>query len=113
MHLDKVLQSWNEGNDRIFRKVPHLVIAHAHKNERTAQAACTIALTYLELMAPFLGLGSCWAGYFFTASQEWPPILEVLQLPEGHRVYGAMMVGYPRYQYPRMPVRNEPRITWR
>jgi len=113
MHLDKVIQSWNEGTDRIFRNAPHLVIAHAHKDERTAQAASTIALTYLDLMAPALGLGSCWAGYLFTASQQWPPILEALDLPGEHCVFGAVMVGYSRYPYKRMPVRNEPRITWR
>jgi hypothetical protein len=26
--------------------------------------------------------------------------------------YGAMMVGYPKFKYPRMPARNEPRISW-
>jgi nitroreductase/NAD-dependent dihydropyrimidine dehydrogenase PreA subunit len=112
MHLDLVVRSWDEGTDRIFRGAPHLVIAHAHKENRAAQAACTIALTYLELMAPVVGLGACWSGYLFTASQQWPPILQALALPEEHQVFGAMMVGYSRYRYHRLPPRNKPRITW-
>jgi nitroreductase/NAD-dependent dihydropyrimidine dehydrogenase PreA subunit len=112
MHLDRVVKSWEDGAERIFRGAPHVTIAHADKDNRTAQAACTIALSYLELMAPALGLGTCWAGYFTGAALLWPPILETLALPKGHQVFGAMMVGYPLYTYHRLPTRNEPRITW-
>jgi nitroreductase/NAD-dependent dihydropyrimidine dehydrogenase PreA subunit len=113
MHLDRVVQSWEEGTERIFRGAPHVVIAHAHKDNRAAQTSCIIALTYFELMAPALGLGACWAGYFTSAALLWPPMLHALDLPAGHVVFGAMMVGYPRYQYHRLPPRNEPGITWR
>ena len=113
MHLDEVVRSWEKGTERILRGAPHVVIAHAHKDNRTAQAACTIAMTYLELMAPAMGLGACWAGYFTSAALLWPPMLQALDLPPGHQVFGAMMVGYPRHQYHRLPPRDEPRITWR
>jgi len=36
-----------------------------------------------------------------------------LALPEGHVPFGAMMVGRPKYRYQRLPLRNEPQITWR
>jgi nitroreductase len=74
---------------------------------------CTIALTYLELAAPSFGLGACWAGYFMAAARHWRPLQEALPLSEGHIVYGAMMVGYPRYRYYRLPLRNEAQVTWR
>ncbi len=113
MHLDRVIEGWEAGADRIFRSAPHLVITHAHQEIRTAQSSSTIALTYMELMAPVLGIGDCWAGYFMAASQFWPPMAQVLQLPEGHAVYGALMVGYPQFAYHRLPKRREPEITWR
>lgn len=113
MHLDKVVQSWEKGTERILRGAPHLIIAHAHRENPAGQTACIIALTYMELMAPALGLGSCWAGYFTRAAALWPPMKKALDLPEDQMVFGALMVGYPRYQYCRLPPRNPPRIRWR
>jgi nitroreductase/NAD-dependent dihydropyrimidine dehydrogenase PreA subunit len=113
LHLDRVIERWEAGQERIFRGAPHVIIAHGHQENRTAQTACTIALTYLELMAAPLGLGACWAGYFTAAAANWPPVMEALALPPGHAVFGAMMVGYPKYRYHRLPERNRPVITWK
>jgi nitroreductase/NAD-dependent dihydropyrimidine dehydrogenase PreA subunit len=113
MHLDKTLAYWEKGIDIIFRGAPVVIVAHAEQENPRAQTTCTITLTYLELAATGLGLGCCWAGYFMKAAEEYLPLLQALALPEGHRCYGAMMVGYPKYKYHRLPLRNEPEITWR
>ena len=113
LHMDRVVAAWQSGVDRICRGAPHVLVAHAPKDERTAPAACTIALTHLELAAPAFGLGACWAGYFNSAANFWPPMAAALDLPQGHVSFGAMMVGQPKYKYSRMPLRNEPRTTWR
>ncbi|MBW1696212.1 MAG: nitroreductase family protein [Deltaproteobacteria bacterium] len=112
MHLERVVASWEDGNERICRGAPHVIIAHAPKNLRPAMAACTIALAHLELAASAFGLGVCWAGYFNAASNLWPPMTAALKLPEGHASFGAMMIGYPKYKYHRIPLRNEPKISW-
>ena len=88
-------------------------VSNAPKDERTAPEACTIALAYLELAAPSFGLGACWAGYFNAAANFWPPMQDALDLPEEHISFGAMMVGYPKFEYQRLPLRNEARILWR
>ena len=113
LHMDRIVRAWERGIDRICRGAPHVVVAHAPKDERTAPAACTIALAYVELAAPSLGLGACWAGYFNAAAAMWPPMMTALDLPAGHAAFGAMMVGYPKYRYHRLPLRNDPPITWR
>ncbi len=112
MHLDRVVSAWEDGRDRICRNAPHLIVAHAHKEDRTAPAACTIALTYLELASVPLGFGACWAGYFNAAANFWPPLQKALKLPKDHIPFGAMMVGYPKFRYHRLPLRKEPRVTW-
>jgi len=89
------------------------LVTHAPKKEQSAPSACTLALSYFELAAPSLGLGACWAGFFYAASNVWPPMQQALALPEGHASFGAMMVGYPEYAYHRLPLRSEPLITWR
>ena len=113
LHMDRVVAGWEAGIDRICRGAPHVIVAHAPQDERTAPAGCTIALTYLELATLPFGLGACWAGYFNTAANSWPPMAEALDLPQGHVSFGAMMVGYPKFKYQRLPLRNEPRISWR
>jgi nitroreductase/NAD-dependent dihydropyrimidine dehydrogenase PreA subunit len=113
MHMDRVVDSWDKGIDRIMRGAPHLVVAHGLSTMRVSQPSCFIALTYLELAAPSLGLGTCWAGYFTAAANFYPPLQKVLALPQGHQTYGAAMIGYPKYAYQRMPSRNKPAIAWR
>jgi nitroreductase len=113
LHLDRVVEFWDQGVDRILRGAPHLVVAHGQIALAPAQTACIIALTYLDLSAPSFGLGTCWAGYFNAAANLYPPLGQELKLPKGHQCFGAMMVGYPKYQYHRLPLRKEPPITWR
>jgi nitroreductase len=113
MRMDRVVAAWERGQDRVLRGAPHLIVAHGPKALPSAQSACIIALTYLELAATALGLGACWAGYFNAAASFYGPMMEVLNLPEGHQSFGAMMVGHRKYDYHRLPLRNEARVVWR
>ncbi|MHB9027945.1 MAG: nitroreductase family protein [Candidatus Latescibacterota bacterium] len=111
--LDKLVDAWDAGTDVISRGAPALVFAYAPKSYGVAQVDCTSALAYLDLAAPSLGLGSCWAGFVMMATGNWPPLQEELALPEGYASFGAMMVGYPKYKYHRLPTRKAPEIVWR
>ena len=113
LHMERAIERWDGGEDVILRGAPALIIAHADKDNRMAPSTCTIALTYLELAATSMGLGSCWAGYFNAAAASFPPLQKALALPEGHQSFGAMMVGFPRFRYQRLPARKDPVITWR
>ncbi|MDD2851908.1 MAG: nitroreductase family protein [Desulfuromonadaceae bacterium] len=113
MHMDRTLARWEQGHDVILRGAPAVIIAHAAKSDRLAPSTCTIALTYLELAATSMGLGGCWAGYFNAAATTFPPMMAALALPEGHQCFGAMMAGFSKYQYKRLPPRKPPVITWR
>ena len=46
------------------------------------------------------------------AARQWQPVKEALVFPEGLAVFGAMMIGRPRYRYHRLPERNAARIVW-
>jgi len=113
LHLDTTLERWENGEDVILRGAPMVLLAYAEENSRMAPASCTIALSHLELAASAKGLGACWAGYFNAAANSYPPMQELLKLPEGHSSYGVMMVGYPQLSYARIPVRDSANIEWR
>lgn len=109
----RVVAAWDRGDERICRGAPHVIIAHGDKTWAYGVEDCTLALEYLELFAPSLGLGTCWGGFLYSTVNQYPPLFETLGLPADHRAYGAMMVGYPKFKYQRLPRRNPPRVTWR
>jgi nitroreductase/ferredoxin len=113
LRMDRILDAATRGEDRVLRGAPHLIVVHAPKDNRFAAVASATALAYLELAAPSLGLGTCWAGYLTSAVRAFPPLQEALRLPEGHEIHGAAMVGQPATGYFKMPLRQDPRITWR
>lgn len=113
MHFSALVAAWDLGVNVVSRGAPHLIITHAAKTDPSAGSSCRNALAYLELAAPSLGLGSCCCGYFDAAATFYPPLWKALELPKGHICQGSVMVGRPKYQYHRLPLRNPPPITWR
>jgi nitroreductase/NAD-dependent dihydropyrimidine dehydrogenase PreA subunit len=112
-HLEEIVQAWEAGHDLILRRAPAVIVTHAPTTDMGAPISSTIALTYLSLAATGMGLGTCWAGFFSRAAATFPPLQEALALPDDHKALGAMMVGYPKYRYKRLPVRKTPEIIWR
>jgi nitroreductase/Pyruvate/2-oxoacid:ferredoxin oxidoreductase delta subunit len=114
MHFDRIVANSDRGIDMILRGAPHVIVAHCDKQYGAlGPSACIIAATYLELAAYGMGLGACWAGYFQVAASAYKPLAEALALPENHQVHAALMVGYPKHRFSRIPLRNQPVVTWR
>jgi nitroreductase/NAD-dependent dihydropyrimidine dehydrogenase PreA subunit len=108
-----LLKSWEMGADPILRKAPNLIIAHGAVNDSMAKYSSTIALATLELASPAFGLGACWAGFLHQASLNCAELQDALALPQGHQMYGGLMIGYPEFEYTRIPTRNHAAVTWR
>lgn len=111
--MAKIGNSWDRGNDSILHGSPYLILVHAQENLPSAEADCVIAMTYLELYAASRGLGTCWAGFLNAAANSYKPLLKELDLPEGHKCFGAVMIGYPKHQYKLIPERKKANINWR
>ncbi len=113
VHMDLIIAGWELGVDAVLRDAPHLVICHAPSDNMMARTAGSIALAYLELAAPAMGLGTCWAGFFDAALGLYPPLAEAIGLPDGHAGFGTVMLGHPRHRYHRLPQRNPAKIIWK
>lgn len=107
-----IIDAWDNGHDIILRGAPFLAIAHAAKKSINPAADCAIACTTLELLANSTGIGGCWAGYFMRASNHFEPLKQFLKVPDGHHVYAALMLGYPKFKYQRIPKRQVPKVQW-
>jgi len=111
--LEVFVEAWDGGKDRISRGAPCAIIAYAPKDERTAPPAAMIAIAYVQVAAAGLGLGATFTGSINTAAQAYPPLIELLGLPEGHTPYGTFVLGYPAEQFHRIPTRKPLDVTWR
>jgi nitroreductase/NAD-dependent dihydropyrimidine dehydrogenase PreA subunit len=110
--LPRAIAAWDAGFDAILRSAPALIVASAPQEAYNGMIDVTLALCYLELMAPVLGLGTCWAGMLQRALRAAPGIKEALGIPAGHLHHYPMMLGYPKVKYHRLPQRKPPRITF-
>ncbi len=108
-----IVSAWEQGKDMVLRSAPHLAIAHANVKSIKPETDCAIALTYFDLAAHAMGVGTCWAGIFMGAANAHQPLIETLALPKDHKVYGAMMLGFPKYRYFRIPQRRPAKVEWR
>ena len=55
-----------KGEDIIFRGAPHLIVVSTPKDAPCKDIDGTIALSYFELYAKSLGLGTCWCGLAYS-----------------------------------------------
>jgi nitroreductase len=107
-----LVDGWDAGRDPVARDAPALVIACAPTDDVVVSMDAVIALSFLDLAARSFGLGTCWGGHLMRAIPNWPPLYQALGLADGNMLFAVMMVGYPEYEYYRLPPRNEPQIRW-
>ncbi len=94
---------WKEKKvDVLFRGAPHLVVASAPKGGPSPFPDCIIALSYFDLFAQTLGIGTVWNGLVKWAINDLVPVLRTrLNIPADHLVGYAMAFGKPAVRYPR------------
>lgn len=94
---------WKEKNiDRIFRGAPHMLITSAPASAATPREDCIIAMSYFELFAQSLGLGTVWGGLATWAFTDLAPKFKArLGIPEDHQIGYVMLFGKPAVKYHR------------
>ena len=112
LEMQAVLRMHEQGMNIFLRNAPALVITFAEKNSPIAAIDGVIAVSYFDLAAKAAGLGCCWNGYLQMASHTFPTMAKAMAIPKGFKIYGTIMVGYPKYQYQRIPPRKEARIVY-
>lgn len=111
-YMAGIIAAWEAGYDAILRNAPALVVAYSPKEANNGMVDLTLALSYLDLMAPAMGLGTCWAGLLQGALLSSPDLKQKLGVPAEYPYHYPMMLGYPMFAYHRLPERNPPRIIW-
>lgn len=103
------------GKDGILRGAPQVILALADKGDHRGPRNAQFDLTFIALLAPSMGLGTCWAGIFerlICDGKYDAPFRKMLNIPDNLAVQGAMMVGYPDVTFRRLVARNDLNLTW-
>ncbi|MDY6029423.1 MAG: nitroreductase family protein [Acidaminococcaceae bacterium] len=102
------------GVDIICRNAPCLIIALARRVSRTGFSNAEMCMAYASVYAPSLGLGTTIAGFVEHCGQaDYKPLLDFLDVPAKQIIVGAMMVGYPKYKYRRLPERQHLKVEFK
>ncbi len=96
-----------EGKDVIFRNAPHMLIVSTNKKAPCADIDPIIALSYFELYAQTLGLGTLWCGFAKACFELFPILKAKLNLPRNYKISYVMLFGYPNVKYERI-IQPEP-----
>ena len=112
LNMPAIIEAHERGEDLILREAPHLIVAHAPRSLIVAPVSTVLSLEYVELYAPALGIGTCWAGYAQRCAQQSPAFSRFLNIPADRTITGIMMVGHPVYKYHRLPQRNPLDVAW-
>lgn len=112
-YVPALIAGWKAGYDVICLHAPHLLIPHIPSNIPVAQVDAIIALSHVDILAPAMELGTCWAGFAAAAAANYEPLQKELDLPDGRQPAFAMMLGRPLFHPAGIPRRNPLAVTWR
>ena len=113
----KLMEVMDEPKDLVFYSAPVIlyVLGPAKNN-----IGCAMACENIMLAAVSLGLGSCYDGFGAMVTHN-PEIVQALELKDGERIYGPILLGYPKLDPSESQVRtftelrqkkNDPIIKW-
>jgi nitroreductase len=114
--FEGILSAWDNGRDIVFRGAPHLLVVSSPKDGPSPEADTLIALSYFELMACSMGLGTVWDGLAkWALTAILPKMTLELGIPENHTIGYMMVFGKPAIKYHRTVQRGEAqvnRVVW-
>ena len=97
------------GRDIVYASAPAMIVGAVHK-QMFAPGCDTvdpiIALSYFELYAASLGLGTLWDDFAVTVATAIPEVYAKLEIPEDYKLSFILTFGEPAVKYPRVPEKN-------
>lgn len=111
--MKRLVGAYDAGRDDLFHRAPVVLVLYAPVATVMPRETAYYAAAQLVMMATAMGLGTCFVGWLTAAAAHSDEIRETLGLPEEHRVFAALALGYPKYKYRRAIGRDGPKVEWR
>jgi nitroreductase/NAD-dependent dihydropyrimidine dehydrogenase PreA subunit len=108
------VRQYREGKDGLLRGAPHLIVALCPPEILAVSTdSAKFALEYIELLAPTMGIGTCFMGLVqLFAGRKHPPLTEALGAPADKEIVGILAAGLSKIRYRRLVDRNPPEVLW-
>ena len=107
------LSEAEKGRDKLLYGPPVIIVVYAPSDDSMAPLNVGFAVAYLMLAAQVNGLGTVNIGYAVEAIRRRPKIAEELGIStDQYGIFAVLSMGYPVYEYSRIPLRNPVSITW-
>ncbi|NQT23895.1 nitroreductase family protein [candidate division KSB1 bacterium] len=98
---------YREGkSNEILRDCPALMLFHSPIYEPVSAENCLIAAFHAIMMAQVMGIGTCFNDLIPPACNRVPEIRNLLGILDDREVYASITMGYPKYQFKRIPLRK-------
>ena len=111
--FQEIADAREKGKDTLFRNAPHMIVASAPADVTSPVTDCIIALSYFELQAATMGIGTTWCGLVKMALEGIAPeLMQVLRIPESHELGYVMLFGRSNIQYHRTVQRISDRVNY-
>jgi nitroreductase/Pyruvate/2-oxoacid:ferredoxin oxidoreductase delta subunit len=109
---------FESGEDPILRNAPALLVFHAPETDGFADVNALLATQNASLIAHSMGIGHFFTGWVLSPcrapkARTWNQrIPDLLGIPSGHQIFGALALGYPIPRFKKLIEREFPQITW-
>ena len=109
--FSKYKDAFLNGEDVIFRNAPHIIVVSSPITAPCANEDPIIALSYFELYAQSLGVGTLWCGFAQMCLKLFPELCDYLEIPDGYKPVYVMLFGLTNTKYTRTTQPEEYNIT--
>ncbi|MDR0778518.1 MAG: nitroreductase family protein [Methanomassiliicoccaceae archaeon] len=93
----------------IFYNAPAVIFVYAAPGILTGVEDASLAAGNIMLAANSMGLGTCWIGFAASLNAD-KGFLKDNNIPEGHKMLAAVILGYPKNTDMRPTPREEPQV---
>jgi len=114
----RMIQKYEHGADPILNNAPVLLAFHARRTVGFGDVNAQLALQNASLIAHSLGVGHYYTGWLLAPSRApraraWNKrIPNLLGIPPGNVLYGALAVGFPIPKFKNWIEKKPPQIIW-
>lgn len=99
-YRDQFLARKQENDSQICHHAPAVVLFHSEVSKTgMTEADANIWATYTSIYANTLGLATCFNGFIVKAMGKNSKLNPHFKVPARHKVYAALLVGYPKVIY--------------
>jgi nitroreductase/NAD-dependent dihydropyrimidine dehydrogenase PreA subunit len=111
-YKDSFIRQRELNNSQICHHAPAAILFHGEVSKTgMAEADANIWATYTSIYANTLGLGTCFNGFIVKAMRKGSKLNPRFKVPANHKVYAALLVGYPKVKYRNETSRQSPEVT--